>query len=133
MNRFTKENSLIINLPVPLGTEVYVASSDCGGFCMYQEKYWNTMLKEFPYTGDGGSRCGFSQACHTINPHVTTTSVELANLLFILNEWDKRVFSTKNEAFKAAEDSVAVNRKKMKELGFFIDADGDGDPTSESK
>jgi len=122
---YVNEDKTVITLPVPLGTEVYVASTGCGDFCLFQQEKFCNEAEKFP-TATDGSHCSYYAPCHTTKPHVITTKIVFENLDFILKEWGKRIFDNEDEAMEVAEKSVIENRKQMESLGFFVDSIGYG-------
>lgn len=118
-----------INLPVPLGSKVYRATTVCGDFCLFQKQKFDSV---FPKNGSEG-RCGKEKPCHTISKGCTELTLTIHNLGFILEGWGEWFFETKDEAEATSERIAADHARQMKELGFFVREDGYGKKADEEE
>lgn len=112
--------TITVELPVEFGSKVYSYSIECGNFCM-SEKFENV----FPDRESNEARC--MPCCYTNNSraHVTEFVLNWDWLRIIIPEWNVKFFATKEEAEKVMNEIIERNCKKMRELGFKIDENGD--------
>lgn len=119
--KYINDEKTVITLPVPLGTELYQVTTTCGDFCTWQEAWFD---KVFPPTSDG--RCGCDKPCHTVNWNIYTLKLAFHNMGYVLDNFGKSIFATKEEAEKRANEIVETNRQIMKTLLFKMDERGYG-------
>lgn len=117
MNRFVSEDKKTINLPVELGTTLFLAETKCGDFCLFQKELFN---KHFP----DNDRCGSEKICHTRKFRISEFEFTLANLTWVLENWETKCFTTQEAAEEALSKKIQSNIEKMRALGFKVDEDG---------
>lgn len=120
MDRFLSKDKKIINLPVPIGSEIFYYTMDCGDFCLHQRTLFQSIKKQMPER----MKCGHASACKTMKPCIHSKILTLKNLEMILDYWDDWFFATKNEAEKRASRLVEENIRFLKEKGFVLREDG---------
>ena len=116
---FIDKDKKTINLPVPLGTTLYVFKTDCNDACLFQKEKFD---KLYPKNFEG--RCGQDKLCHTRFAGIEPITLKVNNLEWILGKWDIKVFETEEEAKNRGKEFVSEHVIKFKELGFILDENG---------
>ena len=101
-----------LDIPVPIGEKVYSFWTDCCNACSYQAR----SNKEIA--------CSKASPCHTKKYKIGPVVLTYDNLATIVKDWGVFYFATSKEAEEAGNIRVANNIKRMRELGYAIDADG---------
>ena len=109
MDKFISKNRRTISLPVPLGTELYIVTTRCGDYCMFQKEEFDKLIPE-----KEGGRCSHALPCHTRPLPPRKVTLELNNLE-ILREWKIRVFTTKEAAEEKTLEIINENIKFLEE------------------
>lgn len=123
MTNFISEDKMTINLPVPIGSIVYVVSTNCGDFCMFQKEKFDAIFPKKAYKPNI-DRCGWDKLCQTRMGNILEKEVTIKNLDFILDNWNVNCFKTREEAENVARARVAMNVETMSKLGFAMREDG---------
>lgn len=124
MKKYISNNKKVISLPVPLGTTVYQVNTTCGDFCLFQKENFNNLV---PYKEQG--RCSNILPCHTIGKEPREIELNINNLS-LLNEWEKTIFESYNEAKDKTKELVHKNIKYLKNNNILIDEKGYSKNTS---
>ena len=112
---FISEDKMIINLPVPLESEIYEFLTDCNDACLFQESKFN---KIFP--PKKGGRCGSHMPCHTKINQIMKRTINISNLDYILDNWGIKCFKTEEEALAAGSKLINQHREEMLKLGLEV-------------
>ena len=113
---FISEDKKTINLPVPLGTTVYMFITSCNDACMFQKDKFNSVFPPIE-----GGRCNKDMSCHTKFHSIRFIVLSLSNLDWILKEWQITTFETEIEAKEAGAKFVELHKQQLLELGLEIE------------
>lgn len=110
-----------IPIPVPLGTTLFEYSTDCCNACWFSSE----LSDERNQLDDNKIiKCNSSAPCHTRYLRVNSITFSYSNLEYVLENWNKKVFLTSEEAEKAGKQLVKEHIKEMRALGYDVTDDG---------
>lgn len=115
MKRYISEDKKNIYLPVPLGSIIYQVNTTCGDFCLFQKEKFEKLIHN--------KRCSNKLPCHTIGKRPIKIELTIDNLS-LLNEWDKTIFKTYDEAKEKTKEIINKNIKVLEDNDILLDESG---------